>query len=81
MSKPNHGKYGGSGMTCPHCGQKALIRRTEIMSDLSRQKTYRCQSDTCGHVFVAIEEIVRTVVPPRVAKPGVKLPLAQHHTV
>ncbi|MGL4734295.1 MAG: ogr/Delta-like zinc finger family protein [Enterovibrio sp.] len=63
----------GAGITCPHCDERALLRRTTKMSNLTREKTYRCNNDYCGHIFISIEEIQRTVVQPRHKKPGVSL--------
>lgn len=76
MSKGNKG-MGGLGTNCPHCEQRALLRRSTIMGRLVREKVYRCSNDECGFVFVAIEEIQRTVVPPRTPHPDVTLPLGK----
>lgn len=67
----------GLGITCPHCQQRALLRCSNIMSALVREKTYRCTNDECDHVFIAVEEIQRTVVPPRIACPDINLPLSK----
>lgn len=67
----------GQGIDCPHCKQRATLRRTVPMSDLIREKTYRCSNDNCGHVFISVEEIQRTVVPPRTPNPGINLPLSK----
>ena len=64
-------------MRCPHCDNRALQRRSEPMSSLVREKTYQCSHLECGHVFIAVEEIQRTLVPPRTPKLGVDLPLAK----
>lgn len=71
---------GGLGITCPHCNMRALQRRTVVMSPLVREKVYRCTNDECGHVFITIEEIQRTVVPPRVLNPSINLPLSKLHS-
>jgi len=63
----------GAGITCPHCDSRALQRRTRAITPLTREKTYRCNNDDCGHVFVSIEEIQRTVVQPRTRKEGINL--------
>ncbi len=70
-------KKNGLGMDCPHCGQRAKQRRTDIKSALTREKVWRCDNDECGHVFVSMEEIVRTITPPMVAKPGINLPMTK----
>ncbi|MFV0595469.1 ogr/Delta-like zinc finger family protein [Shewanella sp.] len=67
----------GAGITCPHCDSRALLRRTRAITLLTREKTYRCDNDECGHIFVSIEEIQRTVVPPRVSREGVNLQISR----
>ncbi|MCS6134011.1 ogr/Delta-like zinc finger family protein [Shewanella baltica] len=67
----------GAGITCPHCDSRALLRRTKAISELTREKTYRCNNDNCGHVFVSVEEIQRTVVRPRQPRDGVNLPMSK----
>lgn len=64
-------------INCPHCLKRAFLRRTNLMSELIREKTYRCSNDECGHVFISVEEIQRTVVPPRSPRAGINLPLAK----
>lgn len=67
----------GAGMTCPHCDSRALQRRTRAITPLTREKTYRCNNDECGHIFVSIEEIQRTVVPPRIRREGINLQMSR----
>jgi hypothetical protein len=67
----------GAGITCPHCDRRALLRRTKAISALTREKTYRCNNDNCGHVFVSVEEIQRTVVQPRSPRDGIRLPMSK----
>ena len=62
---------------CPHCLSVLTVRRTKVMSALVREKTYRCSNLECGFVGIAVEEMQRTVVPPRTARPGVDLPLSK----
>jgi DNA-directed RNA polymerase subunit RPC12/RpoP len=67
----------GAGMTCPHCDSRALQRRTRSITPLTREKTYRCNNDECGHIFVSIEEIQRTVVQPRIRREGINLQMSR----
>lgn len=67
----------GAGITCPHCDHRALLRRTRAISTFTREKTYRCSNDQCGHVFVSVEEIQRTVVMPRQPRAGINLPMSK----
>lgn len=71
----------GAGITCPHCDERALLRRTTKMSNFTREKTYRCNNDFCGHIFISIEEIQRTVVSPRQCRQGVNLPMSNLQAV
>ena len=67
----------GAGITCPHCDSRALQRRTRSITPLTREKTYRCNNDECGFIFVSIEEIQRTVVPPRIPRSGINLQMSR----
>lgn len=58
---------------CPHCRQRAICRTSKRVSDLSRELTYQCTNVECGHTFVALEEIVRTISPSAVPRAGITL--------
>lgn len=48
------------------------------MSRLMRELTYACTNPECGHTFVAMTEIVRTLSPSATPDPSVQLPLSSH---
>ncbi len=60
---------------CPHCGTRAIIRRSEQITALVREADYRCDNDACGHVFVVAIEVVRTIVPSATPNALIRLPL------
>ena len=63
-------------MQCPHCGQRAIIRRSEQIDPLVREADYRCDNDACGHTFVVQMSIIRTIVPSACPSATVHLPRA-----
>ena len=73
-----HNGHGIVGMTCPHCGWPASVRSSTMMSNLTRQSTHYCTNPACGHTFVVLSEIVRTLSLPADPNPNVQLPLSHH---
>ncbi|MBP7545145.1 MAG: ogr/Delta-like zinc finger family protein [Acidovorax sp.] len=65
-------------LRCPHCDSPCVIRSSEHMSMLTRQSFYCCVNAECGHTFVALTEIVRTLSPSATPNPSVNLPLSSH---
>ena len=65
-------------LRCPHCTSPCTIRSSEQMSLLTRQQFYCCVNAECGHTFVALTEIVRTLSPSATPNPSVNLPLSSH---
>lgn len=41
------------GITCPHCDAKAIVRSSKQVGAMTRDLTYVCTDDDCGHRFVA----------------------------
>lgn len=68
----------GTRMACPHCSAQCTIRTSWLMSRLMRELTYACTNPECGHTFVAMTEIVRTLSPSATPDPSVQLPLSSH---
>ncbi|QXZ11263.1 ogr/Delta-like zinc finger family protein [Comamonas sp. Y33R10-2] len=63
---------------CPHCETPCLIRSSQKMSRLTRELIYWCTNPECGHTFVALMEVVRTLSPSATPDPSVSLPLSSH---
>lgn len=68
----------GTRMPCLHCKAQAEIRTSRMLSDSMRESTYQCTNVECGHTFVAVTEVVRTLVPSATPDPSVTLPLSTH---
>lgn len=66
------------GFACPHCQAQSTGIKTKVLSELLMEVTYRCSRITCGHVFVANVEAVRTLSPSSFHRPEVQLPLSPH---
>uniref|UniRef100_Q46Z75 Phage transcriptional activator, Ogr/Delta n=2 Tax=Cupriavidus TaxID=106589 RepID=Q46Z75_CUPPJ len=60
-------------MNCPHCGAMAHIRTSRSVSRMTRELYCQCTNLICGHTFVGLVEVVRTLSPssnpdPEIAK-------------
>ena len=65
-------------LQCPHCKEPSFIRTSAQMTVLTRESTYACTNPECGHTFVALTEVVRTLSPSATPDPSVNLPLSSH---
>lgn len=63
-------------MFCPHCGTRAKVRTSAEKSRTMREITYQCNDVECGHSFVGILEVVRTLSPSGKPHPDVDLPMS-----
>ena len=65
-------------LPCVHCGQAAVIRTSTQVTRLTREYVFCCTNPECGHTFVALMEVVRTLSPSATPDPSVCLPLSSH---
>lgn len=65
-----------SRLKCPHCGSVCAIRDSGQVTLLTRESIYACSNPECGHTFVGLTEIVRTLSPSAIPNPAVELPLS-----
>ncbi len=65
-------------LQCPHCGHPALVRSSSKITVLTKESLHYCTNPECGHTFVALTEIVRTLSPSATPDPSVHLPLSSH---
>lgn len=65
-------------LDCPHCEWPCLVRTSVRLSNLTRETMYACVNVECGHTFVALTEIVRTLSPSATPNPSVNLPISSH---
>lgn len=63
---------------CPHCRSRATARTSREMSATMREITYVCKNLECGHVWVAVQEAVRTLSPSAIPNLEIKLPMSPH---
>ena len=63
---------------CPHCDHRVRAAKSRTMSGMMKEITYMCQNPECGHIFVASLEVLRTLSPSAIPKPGVNIQLSQH---
>lgn len=71
-------RYEGTRMACPHCGAESVIRSGNVMSKTMREAFYACSNVECGHTFVAVTEVQRTLSPSAIPDPTVNIPLSSH---
>ncbi|EPD35077.1 hypothetical protein HMPREF9701_05456 [Delftia acidovorans CCUG 274B] len=62
-------------MMCPHCSEFAYTRTSSPLTNTSRETIFQCRNIDCGHVFSAVTEINRTIVPSARPNPQVILPM------
>lgn len=65
-------------LLCPHCGCNSHLTRTKQLSSLTRELYHQCNNPSCGHAFVSLQEITRTLIPSDTPNPDIHLPVSQH---
>lgn len=65
-------------VVCPYCLGTALIRTSQQSSELTKEITCQCRNLECGHTFVAIVEVVRTLSPSAIKNPSLETILNRH---
>ena len=63
---------------CPHCGSKAIIRTSEKLSPLVKEASLICNNPECGHTFVVIISVARTLSPSSMPNENINIPLSKH---
>lgn len=63
---------------CPHCGMASVVRTSVQQTRLTREIVYACMNEECGHTFVGLLEVVRTLSPSATPDPSINLPLSTH---
>ena len=76
MTISKHTKHRIPGIACPHCSGPAGIRNSAALTTMVRHIRYRCENDTCGHIFVAELQVIRTIVPSACPNPDIRLPFS-----
>jgi len=71
-------RYEGTRWACPHCRASSEIRTSRMVSDTMRESIYACSNVECGHTYVVMAEVVRTLSPSATPDPTVNLPLSSH---
>lgn len=59
---------------CPHCGSSSIVRTSYLVTDLIRESLHVCTNALCGHTFMSLAEIVRTLSPSSMPRSDVCLP-------
>ncbi|SOE50894.1 ogr/Delta-like zinc finger family protein [Orrella dioscoreae] len=64
------------GISCPHCDTWATVRTSEAVSATMRIAYFQCKNIACGHTWKAHIEVVATISPSAIPRPGINLPLS-----
>lgn len=64
--------------SCPHCKAASVVRTSVQLTQLTREIVYACMNEECGHTFVGLLEVVRTLSPSATPDPSINLPLSTH---
>lgn len=65
-------------MACPHCGHRAIVRRSREMSRTMRELTFVCRNLDCNYAWVATLEAARSLNLPPNPDPEVMVPMSPH---
>ncbi|VVE12338.1 transcriptional regulator [Pandoraea morbifera] len=63
-------------LVCPHCDSRAHIRSSRPLSRVTRELYCQCTKLECGHTFMSLVEVVRTLSPSSTPNPDVAKQLA-----
>lgn len=63
-------------LVCPHCDSRALIRSSRPLSRMTRELYCACTKIECGHTFMSLVEVVRTLSPSGTPNPEIAKQLA-----
>lgn len=61
---------------CPHCDSRSITRNSREMSLTLRELTFSCTEPECGHTYVAILEVVRTLSESANPREGLNIPFS-----
>ena len=66
-------------ITCPHCGQRTIVRSSEQITLTYREVRLSCDNEDCGHTMLASISIIRTIRPSARPNPNVTLPIGNQN--
>ncbi|WP_094101098.1 ogr/Delta-like zinc finger family protein [Lonsdalea iberica] len=56
-------------MHCPLCHHAAHARSSRYLSDGAKERYHQCTNVNCGHTFVTLEAITRSIMVPGKVEP------------
>jgi hypothetical protein len=65
-------------MSCPHCGERSIVRSSMTLSKLVRKLIFMCTNYECGHTFTAMLSVETTLSLSAIPDPEVCIPLSDH---
>lgn len=65
-------------MACPHCHSGALVRTSHVLTPMIRESIMACRNVACGHTFIVVSSIDRTLSPSAIPRAGVDLKVSTY---
>lgn len=63
-------------LSCPHCGEFARVRKSQMLTPIYREALVECQSAECGWRGTLSLEMTKTLTPSQQPNPEIRLPVA-----
>ena len=63
-------------MRCPHCDHFARIRSSKSLTPTYVEVRFECTAPSCGHIWLAGVEVLRTLCPSSQPNPDIHIPSA-----
>lgn len=63
---------------CPHCQHVSHAYKSEQVTELTRELSYRCSNEECGHAFKATLYVTCTITLSNTPNNKLRIPLSKH---
>lgn len=63
---------------CPHCQHVCHAYKSEQVTELTRELSYRCSNEDCGHAFKATLYVTCTITLSNTPNNKLRIPLSKH---
>ncbi|MEA9393285.1 DNA-binding transcriptional regulator [Acerihabitans sp. TG2] len=63
-------------MHCPLCRHAAHARSSRYLSESTKERYHQCTNINCGHTFVSMESVTRSIMVPGQIQPAIPHPTA-----
>lgn len=66
-------------LRCPHCGAKANIRTSRVVTDTLTEMYVQCMNVECAHTWKAHTLVVHSIAPSMTPRKGLAIPFVPRH--